>query len=429
MPSGKRPRIEPGKVCYKEETRRVKLSLNDTGVIFTGEGSRPRLRGILLCLGLSLLTATASVAADASGQPKGLYVRGGTLMREGKPYFGIGANYDTLFGRILRDKDNKSSLGNLGLLAAKGIPFVRFRACGFWPQACQLYLNDREEYFRRMDLVVRSAEQHHIGLIPSLFWRLATFAELAGDPRSRLGDPKSKVSEFIKQYTREMVTRYKDSPAIWGWEFGNEANNGVDLPRSRKGRREVAESGSELDEETEGGARLTSAQLAAAYTTFAQTVRSIDPSRVIETGTTVPRYSAWHNAHGQPWKRDSAAQSYSMLLKTNPDPVNMLSVHIYQKTQKLAPYGPETLSQFVGRYAQVAAEAGKPLFIGEFPTRTPAQAAEYIRAIEDNHVPLAAFWVFDNSMQEKVMNVTFDNSRSFVLDLIAKANQNLQKAR
>jgi endo-1,4-beta-mannosidase len=329
-------------------------------------------------------------------------------MREGKVYSAIGANYDTLFGRLLQNKNDNSSLENLERLAAKGIPFLRFRACGFSPQKWQLYLDQPDEYFGRMDQVVHTAEQHHIGLIPSLFWRLATISELVHESPDRVGDPRSKASQFIQRYTREMVSRYKDSPAIWGWEFGNEANNGVDLPRP------------------EQGVRLTSGQLTSIYAVFARTVRSIDPDRVIETGTTVPRPAAWHNAHGQPRQRDSAAQSYAMLLMESPDPANMLSVHIYQKARKLAPYGPETVNQFIGRYARTAVQAGKPLFIGEFPVRNPAQATEFIHAIEANHVPLSAFWTFDNSKQESTMNVTFQNGRAFALDLVVKANQALQ---
>ena len=378
------------------------------------------LAGGVCCFALASVTA----ATESSGPP-GLYVRDGKLMRQGKPYAAIGANYDTLFGRLLQDKNDNSSLQSLGRLARKGIPFVRYRACGFYPQNCQLYLNEREEYFRRMDQVVHTAEEQHIGLIPSLFWRLATFAELVGEPPSRLGDPDSKVNQFIKRYTREMVSRYKDSPAIWAWEFGNEANNGVDLPRSGQARRRPSGAGP-LRESDGDDVRLTSAQLVTAYRTFAQTVRSIDPNRAIETGTTVPRPAAWHNARGQFHQRDSDEQSYSMLLLESPDPVNMTSVHVYQKARKLAPYGPETVSQFLGRYARRTREAGKPLFLGEFPVRNPAQAQEYIRAIEENHVPLAAFWTFDNSRQEETMNVTFENSRSFALDLVVKANQVLQ---
>ena len=115
-----------------------------------------------------------------------------------------------------------------------------------------------------------------------------------------------------------------------------------------------------------------------------------------------------------------------MLLEQNPDPINLLSVHIYQKTQKLSPFGPETVSHFMARYTEFAAKAGKPLFIGEFPTRTREQADEYLRAIKDNHVPLSAFWVFDNAKQEETMNVTFSNERSFVIDMIAEANRVLK---
>jgi hypothetical protein len=68
------------------------------------------------------------------------------------------------------DKSNTSTLTNLAALAKKGVPFVRFRGCGFYPKDWTLYQQDRAEYFRRFDLVVRAAEKVGIGLIPSLFW-------------------------------------------------------------------------------------------------------------------------------------------------------------------------------------------------------------------------------------------------------------------
>lgn len=355
----------------------------------------------------------------------GLYVRNGTLMREGKPYAGIGANYDTLFGRLVQNKDDSSSLTNLGLLAKKGIPFVRFRAGGFRPQNWQLYLQDRAEYFRRLDLVVHTAEQDRIGLIPSLFWKLGTVPRLVGESPPQLGDPKSKSIAFIKRYTKEVVERYKDSPAIWGWEFGNEANLGVALSPGGQNRERGFFSRDAETVEPEGGGRLTFEQLTNAYRTFAQTVRSIDASRVIDPGTSTPRPGAWHGAHGQPRQRDSAAQTYEMLAMQTPDPMNLTSVHIYTKPRKLAPYGPETVSHFIARFATAAAERGKPLFIGEFPTQNRAQANEYLEAIKQGYVPLSAFWVFDHASQEAHMNISFENERSFVLDLVAAANREL----
>lgn len=370
-----------------------------------------RLRQLILLCCLLLVKATLLAATDSGGEPQGLYVHNGVLMRAGRPYSGIGANYDTLFGRLLKNKDDTSSLDNLALLAKKGIPFVRFRACGFYPDNLQLYLNDRSEYFRRMDQVVRTAEQNHIGLIPSLFWRLATFSEVVAEPESAFGNAQSKSRAFITQYTREIVGRYKDSPAIWGWEFGNEANLAVDVPHPK------------------GGVHITSDQLIATYIAFARTVRSIDPSRIIDAGISVQRPAAWHNAHGALRQRDSPSQNYAQSLADTPDPMNVVSVHIYQKGLKLAPYGPETVSHFIARYVSFTSQTGKPLFIGEFPVREPAQAQEFLRAMQENHVPLAAFWTFDNSAQEATMNVSFQNQRAFAIDLVANANKALQSGR
>ena len=34
----------------------------------------------------------------------------------------------------------------------------------------------------------------------------------------------------MRTYAREVVSRYVNSPAIWGWEFGSEYNLSVDMP-------------------------------------------------------------------------------------------------------------------------------------------------------------------------------------------------------
>jgi hypothetical protein len=353
--------------------------------------------------------------------PPGLYVSQGVLMRQGKPYFGIGANYNTLFGQLLQNGDNHSSLDKLASLAKAGIPFVRFRACGFRPENYQLYLHDRPEYFRRMDLVVHSAEENNIGLIPSLFWRLATVSEVVGESRDQLGNPESKANQFIRQYTREMVSRYHDSPAIWGWEFGNEANLGVDLGNGGLRRGHNGQLFGNVAQESN---RFSSDQLAMVFASFAQTIRSIDPSRMIDSGTSIPRPAAWHMARGQKG-RDDAAQSFSSLLTLTPAPMNVISVHVYEKAKQNYP-GARSTADVLRMLNESAVAAHKPLFLGEFPTGTPAQAEEFIGAIEAARIPLSAFWVFDLPAQERSLNVNFTNERSFVIRLVAKANQVLQ---
>ena len=104
---------------------------------------------------------------------KSLGLRGGpnaTVLKDGRPYRGMGVNYFDCFVRTLKNGDDTSYDAGFATLAARGIPFARFCATGFWPRDMQLYIDDRAEYFRRLDAVVNAARQHGIGLVPSLFW-------------------------------------------------------------------------------------------------------------------------------------------------------------------------------------------------------------------------------------------------------------------
>ena len=76
----------------------------------------------------------------AQAAPPGLTVQDGVLLKDGRPYCGIGANYFSLFQRVLAKPDDASGCSNLTALARAGIPFVRFMCTGFWPVDQQLYL-------------------------------------------------------------------------------------------------------------------------------------------------------------------------------------------------------------------------------------------------------------------------------------------------
>ena len=138
---------------------------------------------------------------------------GGALLRDGKPFQAIGVNYFDCFARTLRDPADRSYEQGFAELARRGIPFCRFMACGYWPKDWDLYLRDRRRYFRLLDRVVRAAERHGIGLIPSLFWHSATVPDIVGEPRNQWGNPRSKTHAFMRRYVREVVTRYHEMQA------------------------------------------------------------------------------------------------------------------------------------------------------------------------------------------------------------------------
>lgn len=374
-------------------------------------------------------------ATIASAAPLGLEVRDGILLKDGRPCRAVGANYFSLFARLLQRPADESSLTNLAQLARADIPFVRFMCGGFWPVEQKLYLTNRAEYFARLDRVVRCAESNRIGLIPSLFWNMATVPDLVGEPLDQFGNPDSKTIAFIRSYTAEVVRRYQNSPAIWAWEFGNEYNLALDLPNAREQRPPVWP---QLGTPRERTARdeLKFAQLRTAFGEFGRTIRQFDPTRPIISGNGLPRASAWHNLNEKSWKADTAAQFGEMLRRDNPDPMNILSVHVYREEKGGYPGGAQSIDEVVGLASNVAAQAGKPLFIGEFGaqrqigSRAEQEAVfrEFLAAIARHRVPLAAFWVFDLDSQDKDWNINFHNDRAFLLDLVTAFNrQQFQK--
>jgi hypothetical protein len=356
----------------------------------------------------------------------GLTVDDGILFRVGKPYRGIGANYFNLLFDTSRHN-------NLRRLSEAGIPFVRFMCSGFWPADWQLYLHNKEAYFEMLDDVVKTAEKYRIGLIPSLFWNVSTVSDIVGEPVDQFGNQDSNTIAFVRKYTEDIVTRYKDSPAIWGWEFGNEYNLLVDLPNAAEHRPAVQPIRGTPPRRTERD-ELSSKQMLVVLGEFARTVRKHDKRRIIITGNSVPRASAYHNTLEKTWTEDTLEQFGKVLLRDNPDPFDTICVHIYPNESNKYPGRARNIGELVRILQRYSARAKKPLFIGEFGA--PIQLGkekeqtvfkELLAAIETNQVPLAAFWVFNLSSQNDTWNVTFDNNRSYMLDLVAQANMRIQQ--
>jgi hypothetical protein len=345
----------------------------------------------------------------------------GRLLLNGASFCGIGVNYYDVFTRTLGEGGHENYEAGFRELAARKIPFMRFSAGGYWPVEWGLYQTNRSEYFDRLDGVVRCAERNGVGLIPSLFWHVSTVPDLMGEPCSRWGETGSRTMAFMREYTREVVTRYAQSPAIWGWEFGNEYNLAADLPNAAEHRPAVVPDLGTPDARSAED-DLTHTAFRVALREFALEVRRHDPLRVIISGNAMPRASAWHQAREKSWTQDTPEQFAEVLAADNPSPVNMLSVRGYDLANDLGRIGPAM---------SVAEVRGKPLFVGEFgvPGTGTASSREkfsgILKTLEDHRVPLAALWVFDYAGQSEDWSVTVTNDRSWQLEAIQQANQRL----
>jgi hypothetical protein len=247
---------------------------------------------------------------------------------------------------------------------------------------------------------------------------------------NELGNTNTGSVALIRAHSKDIVRRYHASPAIWGWEFGNEPSLSADLPNAPEHRPPIVPGVGTPAKRTESD-ELKSSQLQVALLEFARSVRQFDSARPIFSGNALPRASAWHNTHQTNWTTDTRQQFREVLLRDNPDPLNAISVHVYPGEK--FPAGAKTVTDIIKLTNEAARAAKKPLFIGEFGVSRRAgpieeqkrTLAEILTALEESHVPLAAVWVFDYSSQADDWNISFENDRAVFLTMIQDANKRL----
>ncbi len=356
----------------------------------------------------------------------------GLFMRNNKPYRGIGVNYFNAFYRTILNQNDKSYYEGLKYLSDNKIPFIRFTVNGFWPNELKLYQTNKARYFVLLDEFVKTAEKYKVGLIPSLFWFYAAVPDLMGEHMNQWGNPNSKTIAFLRTYTADIVSRYKDSPAIWGWEFGNEVNSyldmlGVVIPNTPSISTDQGTPATRTSEDA-----LTTDIFQTALTEFAAVVRKYDSDRTIFSGNGMPSTNSYHRYKYKNWVMDSSTDFTLLLDIQNPASLGTLTLHPYPQHENtfFSDFTPKaTLSQIIQESMRLSKELKRPLFLGEFgspktlgTTLEAAKFQELLTAIIDNKVQLSALWVYDFTYQDADWNITPTNSRKYQLDAIIKAN-------
>jgi len=362
-------------------------------------------------------------------------VEEGKLIKNCQPYRAIGVNYFDAFLRTIKNPEDKSYKEGFRILREYNIPFARVTIGGYWPSDWKLYLTNKEKYFELLDEFIKTAEEYKIGLVIDFFWNVSTVPDIVGEPVSALGDRDSKTIEFIKTFTREVVSRYKDSPAVWVWEFGNEYSNVIDLPG--KIYPKVAPQYGTPEFRTEKD-KLRWRDVISAFIIFADTVREIDKLRPLSTGNTIPRPFAYHLAFYGKWERDTSQQFLYMLKLLNPDSYELISVHLYPPAvgQYFSDIKLQSFGELVSFLMDASRKFNKVLFVGEFGVcRTPEHAKtveeekqkfkEMVDVIYSSQVPLSAIWVFDRRLAKDPCNVYVDNDRVYQLELISDMNRKI----
>lgn len=398
-------------------------------------GGKLNFRWAALARILPFALAFAFALQAHSGE---LGVRDGVYSYRGQlGYRAFGVNYFDAINRGLNDPSDTTVELGIQHLADYRIPFIRVMFGGFWPNELKIYQTDKARYFRAIDKLVATCERFGIGIVASLGWNYASFADLVGEPHKAWGQPNSKTTRFFTEYVKEIVSRYKQSPSIWMWEFGNEMSLYVDLPNIGMWRRPTnPEKGT--PQVRSAADDLTSIDQHFALSSFVQTVRAIDPETPLSTGNSLPRPYAYHNRYHGTWKSDTDEEFCKILREDNPDGFDVISVHIYASTKGNFGAREGDYSTIISHLAACAKDLRKPIMVGEFgaseteggtPDGTRTKFISLIDTLQMSNIGLAALWVYDFPYQSGTHSVTPGNNRSYQLDLIRQANQVLRKSK
>ncbi len=373
-----------------------------------------------LCLPMLALTGCVHAhsqrnAADA--ETLGLTVdKNGTILLAGKPCYAFGVNSFSLVIRYIEGAEKRLYRSQFELLKKYGIPYIRVNFGGYWPEYYEKFDADPDEILSRMRDVVQCAEEYKIGLICSLLWYDASIPAHVGERRSDMGSSSSKTVKYAVKYVSRIVSEFKDSPAVWAWEIGNEYNLGADLCDPDFHSR--LPEGPCTPEAPSGYDFYTSEELIRFYTAIGAAIRKQDPVRMLSSGNgdlrcaskSLRRAAARMNAETHLWKEewtpDTLEDFYEMCAYFTPDPIDTISFHLQHAEQDEAGRasflllldrfgGRQSTLEYLQAYAAAARKAGKALYFGEMGDMLWMEGDENAASIFKN----VADWITDAGIQ------------------------------
>ncbi len=388
------------------------------------------LRLLTMLLTLALLVGLVPLSASAAKEVQyGLTLKDGRIYLDGNIFYGMGVNYYDPFLVYLRGntEHQKDVEKEFQTLADSQIPVVRISMCGYAANEFGEYMEYPNYYFKYLDQTVALAEKYQIGIIFDLAWAIDAIPNYCWEFRSDIGDVNSETMRVAKAYVKDVVTRYKNSPAVWAWEIGNEYNLDADLegvlPR-------------------EENQIVTSADIHVYYEELAKVIREVDPYRLITGGDSEPRSAAYNLYHNDSWQQDTYEQMAEMMYMLSPEPMNMMSVHVYQDADNSeAGAGSVTMDKIedfdaqVKNYMKAARAVGQALFVGEFgimerTCKDQAVAKAILKAQYDafmkHGVQLSCIWVYGKDDGD-VMNIAPDNNLAYQYNAVVNGNIRYRK--
>lgn len=355
------------------------------------------------------------VGGDDTVKPTGLTVKNAQLMKDNKPFYGAGVNfYDMFTNGFHRKWDLQRSYDALEVLKEYDCKVIRFSTLPFYEVDMGYYTEAEETYWSKLDTLIKKCEELEIGLIPSMFWTFSCFDYYNEPYHDAINNPESQGMQFIKDYTLKFVNRYKESPAIWGWEFSNEKVLSSDLIGK--------ESANDY---------FTCDDLKTVYSFWAQIVYDNDPyKRVISTGDTNPRMTQYNQWKYGSYKTDSSEEHEEVMKTINPGKINTVTQHqyssgAYDPQDATAPlFGNNTWKKFFQYLIDMSTQLDKACYVGEvgytcnktfdWSNVTKQNLQDCYSAVKEavleTNMQLVLFWNYDPKTVQQTEQVYFQGN-------------------
>ena len=379
--------------------------------------------------GFALLLAVAIImpgfltlapnTAKAASANWGLHVESdGTITLDGQKFYGVGVNIFDAFNRTTASDFYEDYTPLIKALSKNKIPVIRVPMCGFYPNALKKYVEFPNVYFSEMDRFVNTCQKYNVGIIADLLWEHYAVSDVVGEPVSKIGDPNSKTIAYAKKYIKDVVTRYKDSPAIWGWEINNETNSAVDVGAKPP---VVPSQGTPSVRGIDD--IISTEMLITYYDTISTEIRKYDSYRMITTGDNEPRAAAYNLNRSGEWIQDTKDQLRQIFPIFTTKNVDTISVHHYDLVQDRFGSKTATLEELVEIEREISRNKRKAYYIGEFSLYSDQDTVRYMNMIKKNDIQLATAWTFQEEGSTVPAAFSEAGDRPFLFARIKEINE------
>lgn len=377
----------------------------------------------------------------------GITIDHGTFKMNGRPFRAYGVNAYTMTLNLQTNPNDSSYKDGFAMLKKYNIPFIRIPMLWANVPEYERYRKDPESLFRVPDAILAEAARQKVGVI---LWivNAAGFASMLGEKPSATGDVGSKTMAFMKELVRTAVKRYKDHPAVWGWEVWNEGNLFADVMQFEYPPLYAAHFGPQTGA-FNGFDSVTSEEIMVAHREVAKAVREIDPYRMISTGNGLQREFAYtmHKRSQQmsadhvwimDWTKDTLEGFRFMNQYFTPDPADAVCMHMGTPEEGFLYELSDTKltnEALLKEYIAIAQSEGKAFYYGEFgnmaadanaldPAVVRQLFGENLRTIVKAGVQLGSLWQFNGN--NDVFND--DGNLGYMFREISKVNDQFKEA-